>query len=205
MSTIPLPAAPGAEEHVSLALVNSAVQLPGDKRADELGSPEQATGWLIDRGLVPADTALLSYCQNQLTGLRRDLRAVFEAQTSGAPPHQAAVDAINRALTRAPSAQLLRYAPDTGFHRVMEDPVTQLVEHAMAIIAEDAATLLSSERPGLLARCGAAPCDRFLIRTHARRHWCSTRCGDRVRAARAYARKQGKPQEDASGEDAGRR
>ncbi|MDN5704722.1 MAG: hypothetical protein L0K41_03970 [Yaniella sp.] len=30
------------------------------------------------------------------------------------------------------------------------------------------------------------------MRTHARRRWCSTRCGDRVRAARAYARKQKK-------------
>ncbi|MHC5560905.1 CGNR zinc finger domain-containing protein (plasmid) [Kocuria sp. U4B] len=28
------------------------------------------------------------------------------------------------------------------------------------------------------------------MRTHGRRQWCSTRCGDRVRAARAYARKQ---------------
>ncbi|MFC4716815.1 CGNR zinc finger domain-containing protein [Glutamicibacter sp. BW77] len=26
--------------------------------------------------------------------------------------------------------------------------------------------------------------------THGRRQWCSTRCGDRVRAARAYARKR---------------
>lgn len=195
MSNIPLPAAPGAEEHVSLALVNSAVHLPGDKLADDLRSPEQATAWLIARGLVPEDTALLSYCQSQLTGLRRELRTVFQAQVDGERPDSMAVDAINRALTRAPSARLLRHTPSQGFHRVMEDPVTQLVEHAMAIIAGDAADLLSGEDAGRLTRCGAAPCDRFLIRTHARRHWCSTRCGDRVRAARAYARKQEKRQE----------
>ena len=40
-----------------------------------------------------------------------------------------------------------------------------------------------------VAQCEATSCDRFLLRTHARRCWCSTRCGDRVRAARAYARK----------------
>jgi len=37
---------------------------------------------------------------------------------------------------------------------------------------------------------GADFCQRFFLRTHARRQWCSTRCGDRVRAARAYARKR---------------
>ncbi|MDN5936022.1 MAG: CGNR zinc finger domain-containing protein [Nitrosospira sp.] len=31
---------------------------------------------------------------------------------------------------------------------------------------------------------------RFLLKTHGRRQWCSTRCGDRVRAARSYARKR---------------
>ncbi|MFC7713379.1 CGNR zinc finger domain-containing protein [Nonomuraea recticatena] len=37
------------------------------------------------------------------------------------------------------------------------------------------------------------PCNRYLLR-HGRRHWCSIRCGDRARAARAYARRtQSKP------------
>ncbi|GAB2883292.1 hypothetical protein GCM10022245_18400 [Streptomyces mayteni] len=51
----------------------------------------------------------------------------------------------------------------------------------------------------LLAACGSAPCDRFLLRTHGRRHWCSTRCGDRARAARAYARRgEGEGEGDAA-------
>ncbi|WP_309816129.1 CGNR zinc finger domain-containing protein [Pseudarthrobacter sulfonivorans] len=33
--------------------------------------------------------------------------------------------------------------------------------------------------------CEAESCGRFFLRTHARRQWSSTRCGDRVRAARA--------------------
>ncbi|WP_404798560.1 CGNR zinc finger domain-containing protein [Streptomyces pristinaespiralis] len=32
------------------------------------------------------------------------------------------------------------------------------------------------------------------MRTHGRRHWCSTRCGDRARAARAYARRSRAPE-----------
>lgn len=186
----PLPPAPGTDDHVSLALVNSTVSLPSGRGTDELSCPEDATEWLIAHGLVPEGTALLAYCQSQLTGLRDDLRSVFAAHARDSTPPRDAVDGINRALTKVPSAPLLRYDSNHGFRRVPEHPVTQLVEHAMAQIAEDAAALLTGERAGLLSQCGAPPCDRFMIRTHARRHWCSTRCGDRVRAARAYARKQ---------------
>ncbi|MFH9735788.1 CGNR zinc finger domain-containing protein [Streptomyces sp. NPDC017260] len=190
MSKIPLPPAPGADEHVSLALLNSTVLLPGEHRADELGTPEEATDWLIGHGLVPARTALLAYCQNQLAGLRGDLRLLFAAQVGGEAPPQRALDGVNRALAQVPSAPLLRHAPAGGFRRTPAHPVTRLVEHAMAQIAEDAATLLTGDDASRIARCEASPCDRFLLRTHARRQWCSTRCGDRVRAARAYARRQ---------------
>lgn len=191
MSKIPLPAAPGAEQHTSLALANSTVTLPGGHSVDEIGSPEEATEWLISHQLVPDETALLAYCQTQLAALRSNLRAVFTTQVDGSAPDPQALDGLNRALTTVASAPLLRYEPQEGLHRAPQHPVTQLVEHAMAQIAEDAASLLTGNQAGLLARCEASPCDRFILRTHARRYWCSTRCGDRVRAARAYARKQG--------------
>lgn len=187
---IPLPPAPGAGVHVSLALANSRVTLPGGRAADELDDPAAATQWLITRDLVPAGTELLEYCQNQLAGLRETLRALFSAQVEGVAPEGEALHGINRALTRVPSALLLQHDVDRGLHRVPSHPVTRLVEHAMAQIAEDAAALLTGEEAGSVAQCAASPCDRFLLRTHARRHWCSTRCGDRVRAARACARKQ---------------
>lgn len=190
VSTIPLPPAPGTESHVSLALVDSYVTLPGGHTADELDSPAAATQWLIGRELVLESTELLEYCQSRLADLRGTLRALFTAQVEGATPGADVLDAVNRALSRVPSAPLLRHDEDRGLHRVHAHPVTRLVEHAMAQIAEDAAALLTGEMAGSLAQCAAAPCDRFLLRTHARRHWCSTRCGDRVRASRAYARKQ---------------
>ena len=190
MSRIPLLPAPGADQHVSLALVNSVVTLPGGHRADELGSPEEATRWLIDHGLVPDWTTLLTYCQNQLTGLRGHLRSLFAAHVQGETPPRRALDEVNRALTKVSSAPVLRHHPEGGLRREQEHPLTRLVEHAMAQVTEDAATLLTGSRSPYVARCDAPPCDRFFLRTHARRHWCSTRCGDRVRAARAYARKQ---------------
>lgn len=191
MSTSPLPPAPGADEHVSLALADSLVTLPGGHQGDELDSPAAATRWLIERDLVPESTELLEYCQSRLAGLRAALRSLFSAQVEGIAPEEGALDAVNRALIRVPSAPLLRYDADRGLHRVPGHPVTRLVEHAMAQIAEDAAALLTGESAAAVARCAATPCDRFLLRTHARRHWCCTRCGDRVRASRAYARRQG--------------
>src|SRR5699024_724220 len=165
VSMIPLPPAPGADEHVSLALLGSRVTLPGGRVVDELDSPEAATLWLVERDLAPEGTELLEYCQGRLTELRATLRALFSAQAE--------------ALARVPSAPLLRYDGDRGLHRVPAHPLTKLVEHAMAQIAADAAALLTGEAADAVARCAASPCDRFLLRTHARRHWCSTRCGDR--------------------------
>jgi len=185
----PLPSAPGEDEHPSLALINSVAELPGGRFIDELTTPETATAWLVHRDLAPAGAELETYCRDRLTRLRTDLRSVFSTRATGAALQPGALDGVNRALTSAPSALLLRHDPHRGFSRSNQHPVTQLVEHAMATIAEDAATLITGDLAALIARCEAAPCDRFYLRTHARRRWCSNRCGDRVRAARAYARR----------------
>ncbi|MBD8518075.1 hypothetical protein HOW07_13770 [Plantibacter sp. MCCC 1A11337] len=190
MTRITLPPAPGESEHPSLVLANSRVLLPGGRRVDELESPDTATAWLIENGLVPSDTTLLPYCQNQLAGFREALRDLFRAQVEGQAPPAVALQHLNSGLIAAPAVPILKYAPNTGFSRVAEHPTTLLVEHAIAQLAEDAAAMLSDQQVSRLAQCAAAPCDRFLLRTHARRHWCSTRCGDRVRAARAYERRQ---------------
>jgi predicted RNA-binding Zn ribbon-like protein len=190
MTKVPLPIAPGTAEHLCLALANSIVTLPGGRRIDELDSPESATAWLMSHDLAPKGTGLLAYCQLQLTDLRRHLRGALMTHTQGLAPDPESLEGINRALTAVPSAALLRYKPDEGLRRVASHPVTQLVAHAMAQIAEDAAALLTGPEADRIARCASEPCDRFMVRTHARRHWCSSRCGARQRANRAYARKR---------------
>ena len=187
---MPLPPSPGAREHSSIDLVNSEIHLPGGQIYDALNSPEQTTAWLIEHGLVSEGALLQSYCQNRLVDLRSHVREAFAARTSGATVDPRVLDGINAALAAAPHTSLLRYAPGEGFFRSLEHPTTQLVEHAMAVIAEDAAALLAGDGAHLLAQCEAEPCSRFLLKTHGRRQWCSTRCGDRVRAARSYARKR---------------
>ena len=189
MTSVPLPPAPGTAGHLSLALANSIVTLPGGLRIDELNSPEDATAWLVSHGLAPDGTCLLSYCQLQLAGLRGDLRETFRSRTEGTAPAPAALDGLNQALTAVPSAAPLHYSPEGGLVRGHIHPLSRVVAHAMAQIAEDAAELLTGPDAGRLASCAAAPCDRFMVRTHARRQWCSERCGARQRANRSYARR----------------
>ncbi|MFD7789450.1 CGNR zinc finger domain-containing protein [Streptomyces nojiriensis] len=188
IATAEPPPAPGAEQHLALDLANSAVTLPGGHSVDLLATPAAAERWLVDRGLAPADTGLIETCASRLRSLREQIRALLAAHAAGLPAPAAALTAVNDALTRAPAASLLHWDPDRGLHREAAHPVTQIVEHALAVLASNAADLLTGPDAERLTACRSTPCNRYLLR-HGRRHWCSTRCGDRARASRAYARR----------------
>lgn len=183
-----LPSAPGETEHPSLALANSAVALPGGHTADLLSTPARAEQWLARRDLAPADSGLAEVCATQLRSLREQIRSLLASRVAGHSALPTAVTAINDAMTRVPTAPLLLWDEKTGPYRATPHPTTAIVEHALAAIAADAADLLTSPDAARLAACASPPCNRFLLR-HGRRQWCSTRCGDRARAARAYARR----------------
>ncbi|MFI9547680.1 ABATE domain-containing protein [Streptomyces sp. NPDC052016] len=182
------PPAPGAEQYPSLALANSAIALPGGHYIDQLGTPAAANQWLTERGLAPVDAGMRDMCAAQLRSLREQIRALFASRVAGLPALPAALAAVNDTLTRVPTAPLLQWDDKTGPYRAAPHPTTQIVDHALATLAADAADLLTSPDAERLTACGSAPCNRYLLR-HGRRHWCSTRCGDRARAARAYARR----------------
>lgn len=181
---------PGVAEHPSLALVDSSGVLPGGKRFDELATPESTTTWLVAHDLVAPQALLYEHCRGRLAGLRDAVRDLMTAHVEGSAPGRESVRVLNDALTSVPGVMRLQFEPDTGFVRSAEHPATQVVEHAMAAIAEDAAALITGDEASMLTVCEAVSCGRLFLRTHARRQWCSTRCGDRVRAARAYARKR---------------
>lgn len=174
---------------MSLELANSAVQVPTRGVVELLDTPAAATRWLVERGLAPEGAELQAYCAGLLTDLRGQVRTLFDAAVRATPPPEQALAEVNRALTLTPTAQLLGWNPAEGFHRVASHPTTRLVEHALVTIAADAVSLVTGSEATQLATCGAEPCNRYMLRTHARRHWCSKRCGDRVRAARSYARR----------------
>lgn len=184
----PLPPAPGADDHLALDFANTAIALPGGQYVDLLGTPPAVNAWLTAHNLAPEDADVQEMCGTQLRALREHVRSLFAARITGAPALPAAVDALNNALTSVPTAALLRWDDATGPYRATPCPTNQILEHALATISASAADLLTSPEAETLTTCDATPCNRYLIR-HGRRHWCSTRCGDRVRAARAYARR----------------
>ncbi|MDX3076617.1 CGNR zinc finger domain-containing protein [Streptomyces sp. MI02-7b] len=187
-----LPPAHGEAEHLALALANSAIALAGGHTVDLLGSPAQANHWLAERGLAPLDAGMREMCATQLRALREQIRSLFASRAEGLPALPAAIGAVNDAMTRLPTAALLQWDEVTGPYRATPHPTTAIVDHALAVLAADAADLLTGPDADRLTACGSAPCNRFLLR-HGRRHWCSTRCGDRARAARAYARRTASP------------
>lgn len=185
---VTLPPAPGEEQYLSLALANSAVALPGGQAVDLLGTPEQTNQWLTEHGLAPVDIGMREMCATQLRSLREQIRALLASHAAGLPALPAALAAVNDALTRVPTAPLLQWDDEHGPYRATPHPTTEIVDHAMAVLAANAADLLTGSDADRLTACDSTPCNRFLLR-HGRRHWCSTRCGDRARAARAYTRR----------------
>ncbi|MFG1625882.1 CGNR zinc finger domain-containing protein [Kribbella sp. NPDC049227] len=186
--TAPLPPAPGAEDYLALDFVNTAIALPGGQYVDLLGTPEAANQWLTGHALATDDAGVQEMCATQLRAMREHVRALFAARVDGLPALPSALSAVNDALTRVPTASLLLWDEQNGPYRAAICPPNEILDRALATIAASAADLLTGADADSLAACDSPPCNRYLLR-HGRRHWCSTRCGDRVRAARAYARR----------------
>jgi predicted RNA-binding Zn ribbon-like protein len=182
------PPAPGAEQYLALDFVNSAIALPSGQFVDLLGTPESANRWLTEHGLAPVDAGVREMCAAQLRSMREHIRSLFAARVDGIPALPAALSAVNDALTRVPTAALLRWDEKNGPYRATACPTNEILDHALATLAANTADFLTGPDADCLTSCDSAPCKRYLLR-HGRRHWCSTRCGDRVRAARAYARR----------------
>ncbi|MFE9137630.1 CGNR zinc finger domain-containing protein [Streptomyces sp. NPDC007355] len=188
-----LPPAPGADRYRCLDFADTATTLPAGQSYDLLAAPESAMRWLATHNLTTPDVQLYEVCAQRMRTLRTHIRALFTARVDTTTPPEESLRAVNEALTAVPTAPLLAWDGAQGLRRIQAHPTDQAVNHALAVLAADAADLLTGPDADILAACGSPPCDRFLLRTHGRRHWCSTRCGDRARAARAYARRSGAP------------
>ncbi|MFE9743086.1 CGNR zinc finger domain-containing protein [Streptomyces sp. NPDC006477] len=188
-----LPPAPGADRYRCLDFADTATTLPAGQSYDLLAAPESAMRWLATHNLTTPDVQLYEVCAQRMRTLRNHIRALFTARVDTTSPPEESLRAVNEALTAVPTAPLLAWDGAQGLRRIQAHPTDQAVNHALAVLAADAADLLTGPDADILAACGSPPCDRFLLRTHGRRHWCSTRCGDRARAARAYARRSGAP------------
>ena len=168
-------AAPGEDRSPALALVNTR-----RLAADDLASPGAATAWLREHGqaAVVTDAASLS----RLTDLRFAVRELLAALAEDRAPDAATLETVN-AAARADAAALSLAWRD-GPAREWHSPRPGSLDEAVATLARNAIEVVSGELGPLVRPCEAHGCIRYYVREHARRRWCSTTCGDRVRAAR---------------------
>lgn len=178
---------PGERDHPSLALVNS-LHHSRTGAVDHVTSPQELGEWLSWRSLVARDAAPTAADLAAAQALRAAVRELLLAAIEGRTPERRALATVNDASAAAPAADQLRWDP-SGPRRMRSAAGATDVQRALAALAEDAIGLVSERRDDLIA-CEAPGCVRLLLKDHPRRHWCSTRCGDRVRASRYYRRRR---------------
>lgn len=182
---LPTPA-PGEAARPALALANSRRNAP-DGHVDDLANAAALQAWLADHGL-PTDERIDRAALAALRRLRDAVRELLLARIEGRVPDPAAVDAVNAASAAAPTARRLVWT-DPGAPREASDGFgVGGSAHVRALLASDAIDLVTAPEHADLRACPAPGCVRLLVKDHPRRQWCSTRCGDRVRASRYYHR-----------------
>ncbi|OIK08125.1 hypothetical protein BIV23_00765 [Streptomyces monashensis] len=180
---------PGEDRYVSLALVNTRFTV-SHGRVDLLDDADAARLWLVRHALLSDRVELNGRQSGRLRALREALRTLFEARAAAAPPAPDALDALNTALAAAPATPRLVWTAD-GPHRADVPDTGNPAAAALSLLAEDATDLLTGADAGQLTECAAQGCARWFLRSHGARRWCTTKCGNRVRAARAYAARKG--------------
>lgn len=176
---------PGEERYVSLALVNTRFTLSHGP-VDLLDDAEAAHLWLVRHRLLPDPVALNGRQSGRLLGLREALRALFASYGAREVPAAEDLATLNAALAAAPATPRLAWTAE-GPHRAAEPDAGNPAAAALSLLAEDAAELLTGSDAEQLTECAAQGCARWFLRSHGARRWCTTKCGNRVRAARAYA------------------
>jgi predicted RNA-binding Zn ribbon-like protein len=179
-------AAPGETARPALALVNSRRNEAGVP-VDDLATRAGLGAWLAEHGL-PSDPRVTDAALAAVRELRGALRELLEARIDVREPDQRAVETVNDAAAAAPMARRLIWASAGGPRAEPDRLGVGGLPLARALIAADAIDLVTGPAHVDLVACPAPGCVRLLLRDHPRRRWCSTRCGDRVRASRYYHR-----------------
>lgn len=181
MRTVPSVATPA--EPLPVRLMNT-VRAGSDGLVDTLACRADLVRWLEDAG--HAGTPVSAADLDRYRALRDALRTLAGIVTGGPADSGAAAAAVRlvnavAAGVGAPRLQLRAGRP------VPARPPGRAADALRAAIAAQAVALLGAD-DGALRACGAPGCVLFFVRNHPRQEWCSTTCGNRVRAARAYSR-----------------
>jgi len=155
--------------------------------ADLARPPSSVADGSIRRSVLSDFRSLRDALRTLAGDVARDTRPVSRAHACTVGE---AIDTVNRSCARAPSWSRLE-VPKKGSPRRRLVTASSPPESALAVIAEAAADLFSSDQAAELRACYAPGCVLYFIRDHPRRQWCSAACGNRARVSRHYARHHG--------------
>ncbi|KAA2250967.1 hypothetical protein F0L68_38400 [Solihabitans fulvus] len=157
---------------------------------DAMSSPAQLDDWLAARlsrlGPALADRLVEESATDRrlaaFLDLRAALRALLAEQQGGEPAPAAARAEVNRAARGAAGwVELGDGAPPAITRRWTEPDPYRIAAGEVAVAAVE---LLSGPDREHLRACAAPGCILYFLKTHSRREWCSSVCGNRVRVAR---------------------
>jgi predicted RNA-binding Zn ribbon-like protein len=145
----------------------------------------------------------------ELRDLRDALRALAadvtqapaQFATTPVPSRQEAVQTVNRLGARAGIWPVLTW-PAGGEPAGATGTNATAAEYALSSLARQGSELFTGPQRARLRACLAPGCDRYFIKDHPRREWCTRSCGNRARVARHYRRHHGGAQQ--AGRDAHR-
>ena len=178
-------AAPGELNHIR-RFVNT---LDLEDGTDAIAEPDEMRDWLAERGLLDGEAPVNARDVDAVHVLRDAVRNLIMARIERRRPPEQAVERVNAAARLSPTAPALGWdAAADRPSRVWVAANGTALEQARARIAADAIDLIAGERGDDLIACQGPRCVRLLLKDHPRRHWCSSRCGERIRSARYYER-----------------
>jgi len=165
------------DEPVPVRLMNT---VWADRHAvhDALRTRQDLAGW------VAAAFRRLRDALRRLAALLTD-----DPRPAAASPLQdlaRAVETVNHAASAGPTNPRLRLRAS----QLQRDDTPGGPGAALATVASQAVVLLTDATSAPLSACHAPGCVLYFVKDHPRRGWCSTACGNRVRAARHYQRRR---------------
>lgn len=182
----PAYAGPLRDQPLPIELHNTLYAAARGERVDGIADPAALRVWLAavagDLPVAPQSVDVERIAEFRM--LRDVVRAVLRATRDGRPVPSGARRALNDVSAACPRSVQLAADATRRVRYHADDPTTIV----LAAIAHETIALVGSPRARELAVCGAPGCVLMFLRSHPRRAWCSTACGNRARQARHYAR-----------------
>lgn len=188
--------------HIALDFVNTVV-VEGGRAVDRVSTPEDLAAWVAASSLgaeFGPPTELDPGVYALAIGLRGALKAGFDALLAEQPLPAATLATLNAILRAGPGSEL-RPLPSGRLRHALRVDLRRDAGPLPWLLADASATLLASDRTGLLRRCANHDtCVLMFLdtsRSHTRR-WCSMElCGNRSKVAAHNSRARRRSDEPA--------